>query len=66
MSQSKINAPYQPIIEAAEATGLSTKYVRKGIRNGSIAHIKSGRKYFVDVPLLLEQLRNESQQNKGV
>jgi excisionase family DNA binding protein len=48
--------PFMTINQAAETTGLSRYYLRTGCRNGSIPHVKSGEKFFINVPLLLRQL----------
>jgi excisionase family DNA binding protein len=48
--------PFMTINQAAETTGLSRYYLRNGCRNGSIPHVKSGEKFFINVPLLLRQL----------
>ena len=48
--------PYMKIPEACRVTGLSQYYLRKGCKDGSIPHVKSGKVYFINVPKLLEQL----------
>lgn len=50
------DAPFQSIRNAAIITGLSSFYIRKGCREGTIKHIKSGNTYFVNVPALLASL----------
>lgn len=47
--------PFLKIDEACQVTGLSRFYLRRGVRDGSIPHIKSGQTYYVNVPALLEQ-----------
>lgn len=47
------------IKEAAEATGLSVSYVRAGCVKGSIPHLKSGVKYYVNLPAFVELLEAE-------
>lgn len=42
------------LTDAAEVTGLSTYYLRRGCRDGSVPHIRSGNKYLVNVKALLE------------
>lgn len=49
-------APFQKIIEACKTTGLSQFYLRKGCKDGSIPHIKSGGTYYINIPALLQQL----------
>ena len=53
MSPEKI---YYSISEAATITGLSQKYIRSGLKDGTIPHIKSGNKNLINVPLWLKQL----------
>lgn len=48
--------PFQKIPEAARSTGLSTYFLRRGVRDGSVPHILSGTTYYINVPRLLEQL----------
>ena len=63
MSRRKQNrdSPFQSIAGAAYLTGLSAGFVRKGVRNGSIPHIKVGSDYRVNMPLWLEQLNQQSE-----
>lgn len=55
---------YQKIKDACAATGLSQYYLRKGCKDGSIPHIKSGETYYINVPALLAQLDAQSNANK--
>lgn len=48
--------PFQKIPEACRTTGLSQYFLRKGCKDGSIPHIKSGPTYYINVPELLAQL----------
>lgn len=48
------------INEAAKVIGLSSFFIRKGCKDGTIPHIKSGTVYLVNVPALLRQLGAES------
>ena len=57
--------PYQKIPEACKTTGLSQYFLRKGCKDGSVPHIKSGTTYYIDVPALLEKLRGESNGHSG-
>lgn len=52
----KIETPFQKITDACRTTGLSTFFLRRGVRDGSIPHVKSGQTYYVNIPALLEQL----------
>ncbi len=49
-------APFQKIAEACKTTGLSQYFLRKGCKEGTIPHIKSGETYYINVPALLRQL----------
>lgn len=48
--------PFRKIADASKTTGLSQYYLRRGCRDGSIPHTKSGQPFFVNVPALLRQL----------
>lgn len=48
--------PFQKIPEACKTTGLSQYFLRKGCKDGSIPHIRSGPTYYIDVPALLRKL----------
>ena len=49
--------PFQKIPEACKTTGLSQYYLRKGCKDGSIPHTRSGQTYYINVPELLEKLK---------
>lgn len=55
----KQTAPFQKITEASKTTELSQYYLRRGCRDGSVPHTKSGQTFFVNVPALLRQLGAE-------
>lgn len=57
--------PFQKIPEACRSTGLSQFFLRRGCKDGSIPHIKSGTTYYINVPALLEQLGVSSQPRSG-
>ena len=48
--------PFATITEAVKITGLSAYYLRRGVKDGTVPHIQSGRKYLINVPALLRQL----------
>ena len=48
--------PFQKIADAVKTTGLSAYFLRRGCRDGSVPHIKSGTTYFVNIPALLRKL----------
>lgn len=57
--------PFQKIPEAARTTGLSTYFLRRGVRDGSVPHVKSGTVYLVNIPALLRKLNAESNVQTG-
>lgn len=63
---SNVSTPYQKIPDACRCTGLSQYYLRKGCKDGTVLHIRSGTVYLVDVPALLEKLRREATGQIGV
>ena len=50
------SAPFQSVKNAARITGLSEFFLRNGLKAGTIPFVKSGNKYLIHVPRLLEQL----------
>lgn len=52
--------PFMKINDACRATGLSKFYLRKGCKEGTIPHIKSGDTYYINVAALLKKLGVES------
>lgn len=52
----KISTPFMSIEDAATLTGLSQYYLRRGVRNNEIPHIRCGTSYKINVPKLLDQL----------
>lgn len=48
--------PFQKICDAATTTGLSQFFLRRGCRDGSVPHVKSGGTYYINVPALLRKL----------
>lgn len=57
--KSKQTIPFLKIADASRVTGLSQFYLRRGCRNGTIPHIKSGTVYLVNVAKPLRQLDAE-------
>lgn len=47
--------PFQSIVDAAALTGLSQFALRKRIREGTVKTVKSGNKYFINLPDLLKR-----------
>ena len=60
MRQTKVSpppaTPFQSVTDAARTTGLSTFFLRQGLKTGTVPHIKSGNKYLINIPRLLEAL----------
>ncbi len=56
MANQNMSTPFQTIAAASRTTGLSQYFIRAGCKNGTVPCIKSGQKYFVNVPQLLETL----------
>lgn len=54
------SAPFQTIKDAARTTGLSQFFLRNGVKDGTIPHIKSGSTYFINVPLFFEAMNAQS------
>lgn len=63
---SYMGTPFQKIPEACRTTGLSQYFLRKGCKDGSIPHVKSGPTYYINVPELLTQLGASKQTDSGV
>ena len=52
----EITPPFQGIAQACKTTGLSMYFLRKGCKDGTVPHIKSGSTYMINVPALLRKL----------
>ena len=52
--------PFMKINDACRTTGLSKFYLRKGCKEGTIPHIKSGDTYYINIQALLKKLDSES------
>ena len=64
-STAPASVPFQRIKDACRTTGLSTYFLRKGCKNGSIPNVRSGGTYYINVPALLEQLNAASRNRVG-
>ena len=60
-----IGAPFQKIPDACKVTGLSQFFLRKGCKDGTVPHVKSGNAYYVNIPALLEKLDKQSREVKA-
>jgi len=56
---STTSTPFQSITDACRTTGLSMYFLREGCRSGEVPHVRSGKKYLVNVPALLRKLDAE-------
>lgn len=52
----EITPPFQGIAQACKTTGLSMYFLRKGCKDGTVPHVKSGSTYMINVPALLRKL----------
>ena len=52
--------PFQGIRETANTTGFSQFFLRNGVRNGSIPHIRCGEKILINVPAFLQLMDQAS------
>lgn len=57
---------FQTIADASRTTGLSQYFLRRGCKAGITPHVKSGTKYLINVPLLLESMDQQSIQHDAV
>lgn len=57
--------PFQKIEDACRTTGLSQYFLRKGCKNGTVPHVKSGSTYYINVPELLRQLNLDETDDHG-
>ncbi len=53
--------PFQTVKEAVRTTGLSEHFIRSGIKEGTVPFVQSGKKFFVNIPKLLERLNAVTQ-----
>lgn len=57
--------PFLKIKDACSVTGLSQYFLRRGCRDGSVPHIKSGSTFYVNVPALLQKLGADPAEEAG-
>lgn len=63
-TETKATKPFLKINDAANATGLSRSFLRRGCQDGTIPHIKSGTTYFINMGAMLAKLNVESEAQK--
>ncbi|MCD8189496.1 MAG: helix-turn-helix domain-containing protein [Clostridiales bacterium] len=66
MKVNKVDTIYYSIKNAAHLTGLSEYYLRTMLKAGNLPGVYSGRKFMVDVPALLDSLKNLTWGNQNV
>ena len=52
--------PFQSIKEACNSTGISQFAIRKGVKAGTVPHIRIGTKILVNVPAFLSLMDERS------
>ena len=52
--------PFMTINQAAEASGLSVFYIRRGVKNGFVPCVKCGKKYLINYQMFIEKLNTVS------
>lgn len=52
--------PFQSMNDTVRSVGVSLYYLKQGIKDGTVPHVRSGRKILVNVPMLLQMLDEES------
>ena len=57
VTESKQVTPFMKIGAASRATGLSQYFLRQGCKDGSVPHIRSGTKIFIDYEHAIAKLR---------
>ena len=55
--------PFQKITETCKTTGLSQYFLRKGCKDGTVPHVKSGGVYYINVPELMGTLGRRQKEN---
>lgn len=50
------NKPFLKIADAVTVTGLSSYYLRKGCKDGTVPCVKSVAVYYINIPALLQKL----------
>lgn len=58
-----LTAPFLPINEAARVSGMSRTFIRRGVQQGTIAHIRSGTTYMICMTKFLAALEDAAEQN---
>ena len=54
---------FQTINNASATLGVGQSNLRKGIKAGKIPHIRIGNRYYINIPLYIEQMNQQSKAN---
>lgn len=54
--------PYVTIPAASRITGLSEYRLRRGCKDGTIPHVRSGEIFYVDIPALWDKMDADCQE----
>ncbi len=65
MKNGESSKTYYTLREAVKETGLSAYFLRNGCKAGTVPHAKSGNRYYINVPLLLERLNASESAGRG-
>ena len=58
-----LTAPFLSINDAALVSGMSRTFIRRGVKEGSIAHIRSGTTYMICMSRFLAALDDAAEQS---
>ena len=58
------NPIFRPIIECSDPSGISQYFIRQGVKEGWIPHIRCGNKVMVNYPKFIEILNERSVNQK--
>lgn len=61
----EIYPPYQKIPQVCKLTGFSQYFLRKGCKEGTIPHKKSGPVYYINVNAFLRQLNEQAEEDNA-
>lgn len=52
--------PFQSIADASRTTGISQFALRRGCKDGTLPHIRTGKTYLLNMRLLMQRLDEQS------
>ncbi len=58
--------PFQSIKATCNSTGFSQYFIRQGVKNGTIPHVRCGNKILINVPLFIQRMNDQSNQKEAV